>query len=464
MLCSAFFVSANADPAHAQAAAGAAFGESIPKPSPENLRPAHGNAGADYLVKTFGISSADAAEQIQLQNEISDLSNKLASEDPDSFGGVWVEHSPTFKIIVAFADAKDRSALRDQVSPGLRRYLIIKNVPKGLKQARTDQEAILAALAPLRLPLQLGFDPRSQKFEIEVSDPARANEIRSAIPAALRGDVLIRKGLPVRNIQSGVQSGDALYGGWDYYDAAGNHNCTFAFVTKSHEAQDAILTASNNHCSVATPYVGETTHWVVLPQAYYSQSNTASGMTYDFRAHVISGLTNGPYVWFVNNRAVRDYPQYVNSVPNVANSGYFTVAGSVRNSTASNYGYYVGMALCKNGSRTGLTCGQVTSTSASGYIGNANGTVSSYSGLVRVGQSAQAVNAFAGDSGGPVFTPPDATSRINAAGIMKAAETINGSICYRGSGYDCGYFFMPIDRINDVYPMSIKTETGTVSP
>lgn len=374
-----------------------------------------------------------------------------------------MEHTPTFKVVVSFADQQDRSAIRDQVSPALRRYIVIIPVRRSVAKIRTDQEAILSALMSAATDIGIAHDPRTEKFVVEVADMSRSDELRALIPPGLRDDVMIRRGLPMKDTQSGVQSGDAIYGGWDFYDSAGNHNCTFAFVTRSHEGKDAILTASNNHCSATTPYVGQTTHWVILPAAYHSRSTTASGMTYDFRAHVITGLVNGPYVWFENNRAVRGYTQYVNSVPNIANSGYFTVAGSISNSTSSNYGYFVGMPICKMGSRTGLTCGEVTSTSYSGTTTGNSGTTS-YSGLVRVGRYNQSVNAFSGDSGGAVFSAPDANSRIHAAGIMKAAELLNGGPCYRGSGYDCGYVFMPIDRVNDVYPMQLKIEGGTINP
>lgn len=434
-----------------------------PPPNAENRSPNRADAGASMLSQRFSITAAQAQERIDLQEEISRLSQSLAEANPDSFGGIWVEHEPTYKIIVAFNDSSDRTALRQSVSPTLRRYLQILPVRRSLKSIRDDQAIILSALASAGVEMTISYEPKSQKFQLDVADPAQGDRLRDLVPPSLRADVQVRRGLSTREVQSGVQSGDALYGGWGYYDSAGNPNCTFAFVTRSHEGKDAILTASNNHCSVTTPYVGQTTHWVVLPAAYYSQSNTASGITYDFRAHVITGLVNGPYVYFTNNQPVRGYTQYVNSVPNMASSGYFTVTGAVSNSTSSNYGYFIGMAICKSGNRTGLTCGQVTSTSASGTsIGNSGTTT--YSGLIRVGQSNQSVNAYSGDSGGAVFTAPDSTSRIKAAGIMKSAETINGSPCYRGSGYDCGYFFMPTDRINDVYPMQIKTETGTVNP
>jgi hypothetical protein len=185
-------------------------------------------------------------------------------------------------------------------------------------------------------------------------------------------------------------------------------------------------------------------------------------MTYDFRAHVITGLDNGPWVYYKNNKQVTGY-QYINTVAYLSDWGHFLVTGSLANSTSSNWGHPEGMTICKMGQTTGITCGIITEDSASGVDSNG-----SFYGLVRVGRSNQKVIAFSGDSGGPTFTAPDTTNRVRAAGIIKSAEAHSTSSgpqpCVTNTAYDCGYYYMPIDRINDVLPMQIKTETGTVSP
>jgi hypothetical protein len=64
-------------------------------PSPKEASRSDFPPGAAYLAKRYNLSQADALERIKLQEEISALAEKVASE-ADTFAGIWIQHKPVF--------------------------------------------------------------------------------------------------------------------------------------------------------------------------------------------------------------------------------------------------------------------------------------------------------------------------------------------------------------------------------
>jgi hypothetical protein len=416
-----------------------------------------------YLQDSYKLSEADARDRYETMLEIDKLIATARAEDPDAFAGVWVEHEPAFKVLVAFAGNDDRAAFASKVSPKLRRHLQLRKMRKSLAGSEEELATLFAALRAGGVDFTAAFEPTSQKYVVTVENDAGSGRLQGLVPSALRDLVQIRKGPVAHDVQSGVQTGDAVYGAWDALNASGYYECTFAFAGRNSNGRDSILTSA--HCSTLNPRIQETGHLVTLPAAFDSRLEG----DYDFRAHEVVGMSTGYWVYFVNSKPVRGYPSYVNTVPGFYSDGYFTVSATLKGNVIYNGNHYVGLPVCKSGSRTGFTCGTVT---ASSVNGTANGRA--YTGMVRVGRSKQTVTAFSGDSGAPIFSWPDSGYNITAFGIMKAAEEhqetdgtilpcVNGQ-AYKGVVYDCGYFYMPIDRVNDRLPFQIHTTAGLVVP
>lgn len=62
-------------------------------------------AGERYLMDLYKISAADAKERIALQDQVSALVLTLGQTNSDSFGGIWIQHEPVYKIMIGFKDA-----------------------------------------------------------------------------------------------------------------------------------------------------------------------------------------------------------------------------------------------------------------------------------------------------------------------------------------------------------------------
>lgn len=424
-------------------------------------------------MSTYGISAQDAAERLSLEDDVSALAKQLGQEYPEDFGGVWIEHEPVYKIVVAFKDAEQRSAVRDTIDPKMRRFVQIRNVRHSVGELDRMIDRVIAALQPLGIEYASYYEHRNDSLVVEADLDAGVNAIRQALPQDLQSFVTVRRNaVPKRTQASGYQSGEGVYGGWWFSDSTADPNtyrCSFAFNARDNLNRQDILTAG--HCAnLPKIFYTRTTadHWVSLtaPQAEWN----APGTKYDYQFHRTDGLATGPWVYFDNSSgkihfkgfsATDDFTKdgAKNVLTGFASDGYFKVVGT--------WGYYdqtVGQVMCKSGHSTGLTCGEITH----GWY-----TWNGAKGWIETGKSSAYIYATAGDSGGAVFTKPTSTGTIKAAGIAAGATIYDPtpaaypsgdekpclSTMEGASGYgiaDCRLIHMPIDYIDDQQLITIE--------
>lgn len=202
---------------------------------PEQAPPPTGVSPAvTFLMREYGISEVEAKERLAVQSELMELTGRLEREGDPGFRDTWIEHSPVFKVIIAFSDAKDRKALLESLPPRLRRYTQLRIVPRGRSQIKADQEAIERAFQATGVAFGGGFDTITGKYDIVVEDARSISTIRQALPATLRDDVAIRVGqLPKPEAApTGVVAGDWIAGGYPLYPIKSDAQCTFGFPVR----------------------------------------------------------------------------------------------------------------------------------------------------------------------------------------------------------------------------------------
>lgn len=389
--------------------------------------------GVTYLMQAYSLLEAEARERLALEDQVVALARQV-SGDP-AFAEVRIEHAPQYRIVVAFADNDQRQALREGLSPQLRRYVQIERTKRSARQLDADIDAIGAALTAAEVEFATSYKHSNSKFVIEVEDNRAAQAARSLIPPALRGDVEVRVGrLPQRQADpTGLRPGDQIQGGhWYYAQASGATlpDCTFAFNVRYNAARTpGILTAG--HCNGGvTSGSGEYWHytpagnWVRLDPPVIARFGY--GTKYDYQVHETTGYAQDAWVYFNNKQNKAGY----------AANGYFWVTGVT--------GYYdqkAGMIFCKSGYETGLSCGTISD--GAYYWQGAKG-------WILLTNSTEPRFTDDGDSGSPWFRPPDARGNIVAAGIHSGGD----SNC---TGRSCRAIFMPIDYIDDHIPVSVMT-------
>lgn len=287
-------------------------------------------------------------------------------------------------------------------------------------------------------------------------------------------------------LQTGVQPGDSIYGGWAAARSDGTSVCSFSFpsVTTS-DNKAAILTA--NHCPGPQLYVSYADgHLVTLSNPVVDDGTTSNGRTYDYRVYKIPSLPTGPYVWGWNNKS-ESYQYYgangfetrrwANVNPDLLIEGeYLNVIGLQTGGSAggNNPAHPIGAFRCKSGFRTGTTCGQITASSVTVSMRLSSGTLKTYYGVVEFTTPDYMVSSYGGDSGGAIFTALAYNASIDryevkAAGTLIGGETRsvpNGATrpCISPDDGSCPTYYMPIDRINDKIGVAVMTTAGNLSP
>lgn len=385
-----------------------------PDPSAAPTSPGRSPA-VTYLMQADHIPEAEARERLDVQMEVIALTDRIEREKDGAFSSVVIQHEPVFKVIVSFADNKDRQAWAAQLSPRLRRYVQLRVAKRSREARRSEMGRLNAALRPAGVPFHLGYDDLADKFIIYVEDAAAANRLKALAPPALSADLraevapLPRPEAP----PTGVQAGDWAEAGYEVYTDISplGRMCTLAFpITFGASNTKGILTAG--HCTEPKNlYMNG--HWVTFPAPPYFERNADA---YDYAIYE-TGSLNSDYQVFYRDK---------NGIPEFADTGWLHAKNFI-----SGFNQVNGMTVCKSGGATGITCGKIVDDAYEYRPGWW---------FIRVSQTQQADISEEGDSGGPWFLYPGSSIDITAAGIHNAGS---------GTGYSSTAVYMPIDRVFD---------------
>lgn len=329
-------------------------------------------AAAAQLAEDHHVSSAEARRRIARQDRLTDLATKLRKSLGSRFGGAWIDHDHGGRLTVAVTQASATAKVRSTssavgagaadtstvvVDRSLRELTrmsdaLSKRIAKANKGAEHGlQSAVVTQKNALRLDLPKGKKLTAAQHEV-------VRWAKEKFGGALLKDTYAHASRPVYcggqySCDPPLRSGVAIYG--DYI------RCTSAFSVYDNRSY-YMMTAG--HCAEASSY-----WWV--PTYSYGYAGVGSVADYTFGYYGDSAIVR------------------------VDDSGFWQPRGWVYHSTPIYYWDYdyVGQYVCKQGSTTGYTCGQVTDT---------NATVS-YPNRTLTGMTWSTACVDAGDSGSGVY-------------------------------------------------------------
>ena len=394
--------------------------------------------GAALLAREHNISMEEATRRVQMMGKIAAVVEQLqGGSDPD-FAGVWVQHQPSFKLVVAYTNPSDAKLAALTIDPEVRGIIELRTLPVARRALLATQDRVIALLGRT-VPYVSYIEEEKGRLVVRVETEAQAQQVRTLL-AALTG-VSVELGPVPDHVAAPryVEPGDWIDGGHWYYgtdqvpefaNEEDYRGCTFAFPARWGTTQ-GILTAG--HCNPGSPAGNTGTgywhfingHYVELPAPTIAR--WAYGTKYDYQFHETTGYDSPlPFVYYENKSLEPGFGD-----PN--SWGTLTVAGSV-----GYYGQTQGMPVCKSGWRTGATCASIRN---GAYVYNG------VRGWIELYRASGLPLAKPGDSGGAVFSPPDYSGTITAYGIATAADTYSD-----GSSV---FVYMPIDYIDDEVPIKL---------
>lgn len=468
--------------AYAQTAAAPA------SPTPESWLKIAGNVRAETLRSAYNLSPAEAAKRADLEETAIAIAGELQRKFPQDYAGTFVDQEPVYQVRIAFSRDVSPAEILPLVDPKLRSFIKIVRVRESREERIKALRETAAALRASGLPFQLRYDDVNDGIDIGLPDTGLQEKARGIVQGRWGERVRFSKGRPMRPQQyatpTGIRAGDETQGGWYLFrqdnaatSAYSSTNpsgyrsrgmCTFAFNGRNSYGQTITTTAGHCVDDTLKNYTSTNGRMLELPTELARPFRIDP--YYDY-AHInIHGLTAGPWVWLIPN--AEPWRQYAGHfagsadpnpfVQGIINSAPYAVSGNYVKVTGSRayYEHVVGTTVCKQGSITGFTCM---------IIRNDNYYDDAVDGFVETYNSRQAYPGASGDSGGPVFTPPDASGNVKAVGIFSAALDLNNpnnpGPCRTTSTSYCTQSYMPVDRINDQRPMQILIyPSGTVDP
>lgn len=308
---------------------------------------------AEVYAADFGVDLDEALRRLRLQEDIGALKADLTLNEAETFGGLWAEHMPQFRVIVQFTQNGEETILPYIEGGPLTDIVQVRQVEMPFAELEATQQEVSQQLYELGVQFDHDINVQENRVELYVLDLPQLtdNLTTDAVPLPSHVEMIEVAGLSRKTIR--------IYGGRRLEPVSGL-DCTGGFTVKHSDGRKGVTTAG--HCANGMSYLGNR-NLIFQHEAW----NPDMIIPYDVQWHTSA--------YSVDRFQARFYD----------GSRYIPVHGEKPR------GYqYIGENVCKYGITTRAGCGVITST-------NFNGTyVRVHSDLVDLGEP--------GDSGGPWYS------------------------------------------------------------
>ncbi len=127
---------------------------------------------AEMYARMVGVNVDTAVARLGLQDEIGELNATLISQEGDIFGGLWVQHTPEYKIHI-YVTGEEERIYRDHIQgTPLEPYTVIERRPATLRELRASEQEALTIVRALGVQATVSLSVQENRVEIHVEDKA----------------------------------------------------------------------------------------------------------------------------------------------------------------------------------------------------------------------------------------------------------------------------------------------------
>lgn len=127
---------------------------------------------AEAYAKRYGVTLEEAIERLQFQEGIGELNAALQADEADSFGGLWIEHEPDFRIIALFTRNGEKTIRAYLAGKPFAQQVEVCEARYTLAELETIYAQAADELAKLDFDVNTSLDVSSNRVEVTVSDRA----------------------------------------------------------------------------------------------------------------------------------------------------------------------------------------------------------------------------------------------------------------------------------------------------
>lgn len=322
---------------------------------------------AEIYAKQQGVTIEEALYRFEIQRIAGPLDGELRDKEAETFAGLWLEHSPEFKLVVLFTrDAEE--TIKNYLPKELDSITEVSEASLSIFDLKKIQAELHIVFQELGIKVTSGIDVKENKVEINISE---SYQFDSAISNGLLD---IPECVEVNIVEQLPQLAADIYGGVHLNKSTWlwPSHCTAGFPVIHPSGAKGITTAG--HADNSLRYGGLFGTDLTYQAGWYQGS-------YDVQWHTCPGLTVLPKIRYAADGSTRTI--------------YNTVGRD-----SQGVGWYVS----KYGMTTGYTAGYIADKDVwLSCVPSSNAT------FIRVDNTAgYPVLADYGDSGGPWFFGSDA--------------------------------------------------------
>jgi hypothetical protein len=224
---------------------------------PENPEATLYELDIDFYAEHNNVSREEAYRRLSLQDTIGQLDAKLTEQEVETFGGLWIEHTPKFKVVIQFTSEGD-STLTKYLSAFKELEGIIEirtnNISyANLKQARKE---VVASIEKLGLKTLSDIDIKTGRITIGLTDSDR--ELLNHY--VLERNIVLSDNVDIVNI-SYLGNGEAdIYGGLGLKYSIYDNFCTIGFSVINSSGTRGVVTAG--HAPDSLSYNNQSLTWM----------------------------------------------------------------------------------------------------------------------------------------------------------------------------------------------------------
>ena len=169
-----------------------------PEEMPGGVSPALVRDAQMYAAQ-HDVELSEAVPRLLLQDSVGKLDSNLLSNEAGTFGGLWIQHEPEYRIVVAFTNDGEKTIAKYVKDETLMDIIEIRTVEATYRELMQSQREAGWIVAELGFRTVSDINPSENRVEVhtpdrvKLEDALRKNE--KTLPARVH---IIERTLPVR--------------------------------------------------------------------------------------------------------------------------------------------------------------------------------------------------------------------------------------------------------------------------
>ncbi|MBA3943417.1 MAG: hypothetical protein H0X37_02510 [Herpetosiphonaceae bacterium] len=138
---------------------------SLPSSTDDPLR-----TDAAMMAKGLGISVDEAVHRLQMQNSIGTLGTALEQREAATFGGLWIQQQPVYRVVVAFTRNGNATIQPYVAHTALADLIDVRTVAVTYTELQEAQKQADQLLPRLGISFSSGINVQANRVEVNITD------------------------------------------------------------------------------------------------------------------------------------------------------------------------------------------------------------------------------------------------------------------------------------------------------